>query len=163
MDIPQFTTLCERIFTNASAKIPVGLRVGLVHDPSATRDSERVTHTLKFCIWKDGQSQFWNRHYGSYHIIYDPQKELSEDCLFQVRYMFFLNRKEVGKHKFDNDVFAALQPLDQQHGFQCIITPKHAVLTKHYQGVGPTPQWEADATDSLAWLLASTLPAFSKL
>ena len=77
--------------------------------------------------------------------------------------MFFLNRKEVGKHKFDNDVYAALQPLDRQHGFQFIFNPKHAILTKHYQGVGPTPQWEADATDSLAWLLASTLPAFSKL
>jgi len=163
MNIPRFTAVCERIFTKASAKIPVGSRAGLIHDPSATRDSERVTHALKFCIWKDSTSRFWNRHYSSYHIIYDPQKELSEDCLFQIRFMFFLNRKEVGEDRFHNDVFTTLQPLDQQHGFECVITPKLAVLTKHYQGIGPTPQWEADATDALAWLLTSTLPIFSKL
>jgi hypothetical protein len=163
MNIPQFTTVCDRIFTNASAKIPVGLRAGLTHDPSATRDSERVKDTLKFCIWKNSKSGFWNRHYSSYHIIYDPQKELIEDCLFQVRFMFFLKRKEVGKGKFNQDVFGALEPLDQQNGFKRDITPILAVLTKCYQGVGPTPKWEADAADSLAWLLTNTLPAFSKL
>jgi hypothetical protein len=163
MDIPQFTTICERIFTKASAKIPLGLRAGLTHDPWATRDSERVMQTLKFCIWKDAKSGFWNRHYSSYHIIYDPQKELSEDCLFQVRFMFFLDRKEVGKDKFHNDVFTTLRPLDQQHGFECVITSKLAMLTKRYPGIGVTQQWETDATEALAWLLTSTLPKFSKL
>lgn len=162
MDIPTFTPLCLRIFTNASAKLSVGLRTGLKHDPSATMDSERVKQTLKFCIWKDSQSGFWNRHYSSYHIIYDPQKELSEDCLFQVRFMFFLHRKEVGKGKFNQAVFAALQPLDGQNGFQYVVTPKHAILRKCYQGIGPTPAWEADAIDALGWLLSNTLPAFQK-
>ena len=163
MDILQFTVVCKRIFTKASAQIPVGLRAGLIHDPSATRDSERVTQTLKFCIWKDTKSEFWNRHYSSYHIIYDPQKELPEDCLFQVRFMFFLDRKEVGKNKFHNDVFTALQRPHQQHGFEYLISPKLAVLTKLYPGFGATPKWETDATDALAWLLNSTLPIFSKL
>jgi hypothetical protein len=94
MNMQQFTDECLKIHQDVSRRMPLTLK----SDKSATLDKpERKTETLKFCIWGQSSGFCWDRNYASYHIIYDPAGNLDQKGLLQVRFMFFLNRKQTDK------------------------------------------------------------------
>ncbi len=116
----EFTGLAEAIFDDAKQKLSIAIKSRLVCDKSSTPDKREKRFerkTLKFCVWSHPIAGFWDRDYGSYHIIYDPQKDLS-DAIFQVRFMFFTKRKQTSSGRFNSDVWRTLQPFDGQRGFK---------------------------------------------
>ena len=81
---------------------PITITSNLAEDELATADKPG-RKALKFCMWCGMKQGFWDRDYSSYHLIYDPQKEVGESLL-QLRFMFFLRRKKTGGGKFNSQV-----------------------------------------------------------
>lgn len=162
----EFTDLAEAIFDDAKQKLPVAIKSRVVCDKSSTADKREKRfeqETLKFCIWSSPTAGFWDRDYGSYHIIYDPRKELSEEAIFQVRFMFFTKRKQTGSGRFNSDVWHSLQPFDGQQGFKLSQGPKHIDFQKLYYIPCQSKAWLNEATEDLAWMLAETWPQFERI
>ena len=161
----EFTDLVEAIFDDAKQKLPVAIKCRLVCDKSSTADKREKRleqKTLKFCIWSDPTSGFWDRDYGSYHIIYDPRKEIS-DAIFQVRFMFFTKRKQTGNGRFNSDVWQALKPLDGQREFKLSQGPKQIDFQKPYYVPCQSEAWQKEAIGDLTWMVAETWPRFERI
>lgn len=161
----EFTHLVKTIFGNTQQKLSIAIKNQLVCDKSSTADKREKRleqKVLKFCIWSRPTAKFWSRDYGSYHIIYDPQKELS-DAVFQVRFMFFTKRKPTGSGIFNSDVWQTLLPLDGQRDFDLLQRPKHICFQKLYYSPHPTKSWQEEATEDLIWLIGQTWPQFKRI
>ena len=72
----KYTDVCLKIIEAANMKIPLAFQTRLKTDRQATADKPG-RQTLKFCIWGKSKNGFWNRHYSSYHIVYDSNQEAS--------------------------------------------------------------------------------------
>ena len=158
MTYQQFTDTCQRILDQARGKLPVHITSNLVHDELATNDKPG-RKALKFCMWCGMKQGFWDRDYSSYHLIYDPQKELDE-ALLQVRFMFFLRRQKTGGGKFNSQVRSTLARLSGKNGFDLQETPQLVNLRKLYFLPAPTSDWEKNAAQDIAWLIEETWDQF---
>lgn len=160
----EYTAVCLNITRAAQQRFPLALRNRLIHDPSATPDKPG-RKALKFCIWGSPEGDFWSRDYSSYSIVYDPHKELAQDAPFQVRFMFFLNRKETGKGRFNQAVKNILIPLHDRRGFELeiIAKPEMIFLYRLYHNPALNPEWQKTATEDLTWLITQTFHRLDKL
>ena len=157
MNMQQFTDECLKIHQDVSRRMPLTLK----SDKSATLDKpERKTETLKFCIWGQSSGFCWDRNYASYHIIYDPAGNLDQKGLLQVRFMFFLNRKQTDK-SLNQAVEKILYRLAGQRQFKFVLDDKIVFLYRPYYKL--SSKWRKAVTDDLVWLINETLPRFDKL
>jgi hypothetical protein len=135
------------------------LQACLKHDVQATADKPERNKALKFCIWGRSKLGFWNRHYSSYHIVYDPSQELHQKGLFQVRFMFFLNRKQTSNGRFNQAVKEILCNLGGRRKFTFVVNDEIVFLYRPYSNSG----WQNIANEDLAWLISRTFSRFEKL
>lgn len=162
MNRQPFTTVCSAILGQASKSIPAAYRAQLTHDDEATSDKGK-RETAMFSIWGEDQQGFWHRGYCSYSIVYDPHKLLGEGVPFQVRFVYFHNRKENSKGQFNDPVHRVLSFLDGQNGFIYAENKKTFRVFHPYDNPTATPQWQRAAAKDLEWLIAWTLPAFTQM
>lgn len=165
-DHPQFTTMCQSIYSQALKRVPQAYHSILTCDKISTSDKKHNNRaTFVFCIWGKPRSGFWNRDYCCYSIVHDPHSNiLGEGVPFQVRFYYFLTRKETSKGQFKNDVYSIVKPLDGQSGF--IFDTHHPYriyIYKPYQQLSSAPKSVEGAAADLAWLMAWTLPAFTQM
>jgi hypothetical protein len=163
MTLTDYTLICSAIAQKVFRTLPVPIRLRLKPDRHASYDKPRRKKTLKFCITGPPNGCFWNRDYSSYHIVYDPLQELHQKGTVQVRFMFFLNRKETGKGCFNKSVKQILYHLAGQKSFTFVINDEIALLYRPYFSRNLRNGWQKAAAKDLAWLIKKTFIPFDNL
>jgi hypothetical protein len=164
MNNAEFTNHCMGIKNRLKGGLHPQLFAKLEFSRTAIREHRNRVNSLAFPIWAASPAGFWHPNYGNYTVIHDPDRAMVEAALFQIRFIFFLKRKETGKGRFSLKVREILEDLNGREGFELGIA-KDAndegiliVLKKTYD-----PLSFGSAGDDLKWLIKQTLPQFQLL
>lgn len=164
MNINEFSDVALQVTEKAKALLDPGLATELKYRKKAKQEHCERMHSVLFTIWGKSPAELWDPVFGNYAIVHDPDLEMAENAPFQVRFMFFLRRKETGEGRFSTKVMGILQQLDGREGFTMHDAPDRngepylVILKKLYRNKEANPAWIAQAAKDLAWLINNTLP-----
>jgi len=157
----EFTDLCFNILTGAYKRLDPRIIAELKNRKIATSEHPSRCNSLVFPVWGTVPSGFWNPNYGTYTIVHDPEREMVEASLFQVRFIFFLKRGETGSGMFSPKVEATLKTLPNTRGFRIAHDSDNLIIAKKtYNPPEPYSGWVPEAAEDLAWLIEFTYPKF---